>query len=178
MVVALIGKIALAGVAAATAGISLVASADVKRASAYGAPASALEAGASARYAAAIFERADLNNDGDLDAEEFEVLAVVTAELSRLNGFVTVNVEGGVRTVAAPHGDPSLSKAEKARLKIRAADEFAAIAGDDQRLGADEFVTAELERFLASDADRNGVLTGAELSSFALARARSTTISS
>lgn len=178
MVVALVHKIALAGVAAATAGASLVASADVDRAPAYGAAASALEAGASARHAAAVFERADLNNDGDLDADEYEVLVVVTAELSRLNGFVTVDADGGVRTVGAPRGNPSLSVADRARLKERAAGEFAAIAGDDQRLGADEFVTAELERFLASDADRNGVLTGAELSAYALGKARATVLSS
>ena len=178
MVVALIDKIALAGVAAATAGLGLIASADVDRAPAYGATASALEAGASARYAAVIFDRADLDNNGELDAEEYEVLAVVTAELSRLNGFVAVDAEGGVRTVAVPQGDPSLSDAERARLKTRAAGEFAAIAGDDQRLGDDEFVVAELERFLASDADRNGVLTGAELSAYALGKARQAVLSS
>jgi hypothetical protein len=178
MVVALIHKIALAGVAAATAGVGLVTSADLEPAPAYGAAATALEARASARHAAEVFDRADLNNDGDLDAEEYEVLAIVTAELSRLNGFIGVDAEAGLRTVAVPRGEPSLSGAEKARLKERAAAEFAAIAGDDQRLGADEYVTAELERFLASDADRNGVLTGVELSAYALAKARSTALSS
>ena len=178
MVVALIHKVALAGVAAATAGASLVASADLETAPAYGAAASALEARASARHAAEVFNRADLNNDGGLDAEEYEVLAIVTAELSRLNGFIAVDAEAGLRTVAVPRGAPSLSCAEKARRKMRAAADFAAIAGDDQRLGADEYVTAELERFLGSDADRNGVLTGGELSAYALAKARSTTLSS
>lgn len=176
MAALMLPKLAAAGFAALTAvGASLVSSAKVDPAPAFGAPATSLEAGAAARHAAAAFSRADLNNDGALDADEFSMLAIVTAELSRLNGFVAVDFNGGVRTVATPKGDPSLSKAERARIEARAARAFGATAGEDQRLSGDEFVTAQLETFMARDADRNGLLTDDELAAYALAQSHAAT---
>ncbi len=180
MVVALFHKFALSGLAAAiAAGAGAVNTlADTQR-PAYGAPVTILEAAAAARHAAHVFGRADLNKDGALDGDEFSVLAIVTAELARLNGFVAVDLVGGAKTVAVPGTFlPALTRSERALINDRAIREFAVVAGADERLGRDEFVSAEIEIFLASDADRNGLLAGGELTSFARTQASLATITS
>lgn len=172
-------KIFAGSVAAAVAAVAgLVNGAAVVPAPAYGAPAQSLEAAAAAHNAASLFDRADLSNDGALDDEEFVILAIVTAELARLNGFVAIDLEGSARTVALPGLRSPLNAAEKSAIGERAFREFARLAGDDERLARDEFVGAALERFLVSDADRNGVLAGGELSAYAQHQSRLAAVSS
>lgn len=180
MVLGLIHKVAFSGFAAAVAaGASLVSSASVTPEPAYGISAGKLEAAAAATHAARVFDRADLDNNGFLDRDEYEILGVVTAELAQLNGFIVIDAGRGVETVAiARAGKRSLDSGDKARIEERAKRGFRAISGDDERLSADEFVTAELEQFLAVDADRNGVLAGAELASFARAQSGLATLNS
>jgi len=174
MVAAILHKAAFSGAAAAVAaGVSLVTSAAVDPEPAYGAAAVSVEAEAVVREAISRFERADLNKDGALDEEEFAIMAIVGAELARLNGFVPIAMNGEVRTI--PLGEARrepLTKAEKAMTAARAAREYRVIAGDDERVHVGEFVDAELEKFIADDADRNGELSGVELASFAHRQAR------
>jgi hypothetical protein len=163
-------KIAISGFAAAIlAALTLVNSAAVEPAPAYGGAALRLDAAAAARHASRMFERADLSNDGALDLDEYQVLTIVAAELSLLNGFVAIyDLEGPPATIALPDARPlALAKSDKPLLRRRAAQEFWAFAGDDERLAQSEFVDAVLERFIASDGDRNGALTGGELGVFA-----------
>lgn len=176
MVVALVQKLAFSGIAAAmAASIGLVNGAAVEPAPAYGTAIDRLEANIAAREAARVFSRADLDKDGTLSQDEYSVLAVVSAELARLNGFVAIDMSNGVRTVAVTAaGAPSLSPAEKKRINERAAREFRIIAGEDERLAGDEYVAAQLEQFLTNDIDRNGVLTGSELTSYARAQSKVT----
>ncbi len=180
MVMAIFHKAALSGVAAAiAAGAGLVNSAEVAPAPAYGAYANSIDLDIATRHAAGVFDRADLNNDGVLGEDEFTVLAIVTAELALLNGFIAVDVSDGVKVVAAPRrGKEELSSGDKASIKNRAEREFLIAAGDDLRLSKDEFIGANLERFLASDADRNGALSGAELAAYAQAQSRLAFVSS
>lgn len=164
--------IALPGFAAAVAaGAGLVHAASVDPVPAYGAPAVQLEAETVATTAAAVFERADLDNDAELSREEFVTLAVVTAELARFNGFVAVDYAGGVRTAALPRS-AVWSPLERARVEAAAQRDYARFAGEDERLTSDEFVAARLEAMTAADLDRNGVLRGAELTRFAALEAR------
>lgn len=174
MVVALVQKVAFSGIAAAiAASIGLVNGAAVEPAPAYGTAIDQLEANNAARQAARVFSRADLDKDGALTEDEYSVLAVVSAELARLNGFVAIDMSGRVHTVAvSTAGGPSLSLAERKQINDRAAREFKIIAGDDERLVADEYITAQLEQFLTNDSDRNGVLTGQELASYAKAQSK------
>ncbi len=176
MVIALVQKLAYSGIAAAmAASIGLVNGAAVEPAPAYGTAIDRLEANIAAREAARVFSRADLDKDGALSQDEYSVLAVVSAELARLNGFVAIDISGGVRTVAvSTAGGPSLSPAQRKRINDRAAREFRIIAGEDERLAGDEYVAAQLEQFLTNDVDRNGVLTGPELVSFARAQSKTT----
>lgn len=164
--------IVLPGFAAAlAAGAGLVNAASVEPAPAYAARAAQLEAATVAATAAAVFGRADLDNDAELSREEYVTLAVVTAELARLNGFVAVDYSGGVRTASLPRA-AAWSADERARVEAAASRDYALFAGDDERLTADEFVTARLEAMTAADLDRNGVLRGAELTRFAAIEAR------
>lgn len=174
MVFGFVQKLAVSGGAAAlAAGASLISSAAVAPSPAYPSEAVRLEAAGAASSALHIFDRADLDNNEFLDRDEYEILAVVTAELARLNGFIALDAGVGIETVAiAPASDGSLAKAEKARVEDRARREFQLYAGDDERLAPDEFVDAQLEIFLATDADRNGVLVGAELKAYAHAQSK------
>jgi len=180
MVFGLFEKVAVSGFAAAAAiGASLVSSATVDPQPAYPMQAFKIEAAAAATNAARLFDRADLDNNGALDREEFEILAIVTAELAQLNGFVSIDAGNGIETIAvAREGTKVLETSDKARIRERALREFRATAGDDERLTADEFVDAQLEQFLSSDADRNGVLAGGELKSFGYAQSKLATYTS
>ena len=153
------------------AGAGLVHAASVEPVRAYGAPAQQIEAATVAETAKAVFDRADLDNDGQISREEYVTLAVVTAELARLNGFVPVDYAGGVRTAPAPQGAPWSAK-ERARVAASAEREYALYAGEDERMTNAEFVAARLEAMAAADLDRNGVLTGAEMLRFAASEAR------
>lgn len=166
--------VALPGFAAILAvGVGLVHAASVEPQPAYGPAATLLEAETVAHTAKAVFGRADLDNDADLSSEEFATLAVVTAELARLNGFVAVDYSGGVRTAALPRAR-SWSNAERARVEAMASRDYALFAGEDGRMTSDEFVAARLEAMTAADLDRNGVLRGVELTRFAAIEARVT----
>ena len=175
MPVALIEKIAFSGVAAAAAAFAgFLGDFSNEPSPAYGAAATRLEAETVAAYVGRVFDRADLNNNGFLDMEEYSILAIVSAELAQLNGFVSFDVGLGVETVALPGGvtTPPPAAHLKDNLLEQANREFAYAAGEDGRLSAADFADAVLEQFLASDADRDGVLAGGELKSFAAAQAR------
>jgi hypothetical protein len=176
MVVGFIHKATLSGLAAAlAAGAGIVTSASVTTVPAYGAVAFAFEADAVARNANRVFDRADLNKDGALDIDEYQILAAVTAELANLNGFASFDAGEGVRIVEISKVSKSdLAANDKAAIRAKAVREFSYLSGDDERLAPDEFVTAEIERFIANDRDRNGVLTGAELAAFAMTQTKLT----
>jgi hypothetical protein len=162
----------LPGFAAALAvGAGLVHAASVEPRLAYGAPASQLEATTIVETARTVFSRADLDNDRDLSREEYVTLAVVTAELARLNGFVTVDYAGGVRTAQLPRVHAWTSN-ERAGVEASASRDYGFFAGDDDRMSGEEFVAARLEALSLADTDRNGVLRGAELTRFAAIEAR------
>lgn len=181
MVVALVHKVAFSGIAAAiAAGASLVTSTVVEPAPAYGTPATKLEIDAAGKQAARLFDRADMNKDGALDRDEYSILTVVSAELAQVNGFVAVEAGRGVEIIPIATDDLAnhLTSQEKALVRERAAREFRVIAGDDERLSADEFIGAQLEQFLSSDKNRDGVLAGGELSAFAFGQSRLSVINS
>ncbi len=162
----------LPGFAAALAvGAGLVHAASVEPPGAYGAPAVQLEATTVATTAKTVFDRADLDNDMELSREEFVTLAIVTAELARLNGFVAVDYSRGVRTAALPRAG-AWTAAERSHVEAAGVRDYELFAGDDERMTRDEFVAARLEAMTASDIDRNGVLSGVELARFAALEAR------
>jgi len=135
---------------------------------AYGAPVAQLTADEARAHADATFARADLDGSGVLEADEYVSLALVTAELSRINGFVALAANGRNEVVALPVATPrALGVGERARIEAVARGEFYAAAGQDSRMSADEHAAEQARRFSAADRNRNGVLTRSELSSFA-----------
>jgi hypothetical protein len=177
MVVALFQKFAITGLAgAAAAATAALGGPEGGAKPAYGAPATRIEALALAQSAAAQFDRADLNNDLQLDGDENAVLAVVTSELARLNGFIAVVSPAGAQPVALAEGKGApLSISERAEVQARALKDYERIAGRDGRVTRDEFVGAQLELLFLNDADRDGALTGAELARFAAYASRLST---
>ncbi len=128
----------------------------------------ALTEEALADHAATVFHRADRNQDGALDADEYAALAIVSAELARLNGFIVIESEAGpARVTLAGFAPASLSAAEHARVDAVARNVFYLHAGDDGRLNEDEFTNAQQGVFDAADFNRNGVLRRGELEVFA-----------
>ena len=136
------------------------------------APATTLDKQEAAIHAASVFDRADLNKDNTLDTDEYAALAVVTAELTYLNGAVAFEGVEGEKSVTLPIASPSaMSRGERTRLDAVARAEFYASAGDDASLSADEFVAMSVARFDQADRNRNGTLTRAELTAFAASEA-------
>jgi hypothetical protein len=135
---------------------------------AYGATLARLSADAACANGAETFLRADLDKSGALDANEYAALAVVTAELSRLNGFVGFETEGGVQTVALPVRAPeALVGGERARVEAVARAGFYAAAGADGLMSLEEYAGERVKRFAEADRNRNGVLAKDELVSYA-----------
>ncbi len=135
---------------------------------AYGAPVAQLTAEEARAHAGATFARADLDASGSLDADEYVSLVLVTAELSRLNGFVALAADGRDEVVSLPIAAPkALGVGERARIEAVARGEFYALAGSDSLLSAAEHAAEQARRFSAADRNRNGVLTRGELFSFA-----------
>ncbi|MCA8889226.1 MAG: hypothetical protein KDA46_10380 [Parvularculaceae bacterium] len=153
---------------AIAAGAALASGSGYEPQSAYGPAVNVLEAEAAARHASAVFDRADLNADGELDAREYEALSIVTAELARLNGFVSVDFDGVAAPVALPITAPkAMTSAERIRVEAIASREFHLVADGDDAITHDEYVSAQLELFAAADQNRNGVLSARELQSYA-----------
>lgn len=172
-----IAKFALPGFAlAALAGAALAAQsndAPSNDVSVYETPLKRLQIETAADHATALFQRADLNDDGVLNELEYQALAVVTAELARLNGFVSVMVDGGVRTVALSREPLApLSGADRTRIEAIAFRDFQLAAGADNAISEGEFVQETLERFHNADRNRNGVLAKSEIKVFAANAAR------
>ena len=163
-------SVALKSVAAlaAAAGLAYKAADETALAPAYGDSVRTLSADAVATHAALVFQRADRDQDGALDADEYASLSVVSAELARLNGFVVIEGEEGPATVAIASGAPSaLSHAEYIRIDAVARSAFYLHAGDDGRLSEEEFANGQRAVFDAADFNRNGVLRRGELEAFA-----------
>jgi hypothetical protein len=161
----LTAALAAPGIALAAIGAAL-ASGAAERA-AYDGPAASLSVAELRQHADAIFDCADLDKSGALEAEEYSALALVTAELSRLNGFVALHVGAESRTVQLPRGLPEFSRAERVRVEAVARKAFYASAGADSAIERSEFASALAARFTASDANRDGGLKRRELISFA-----------
>lgn len=124
-----------------------------------------LEAAANAER---TFARADRNGDGALDVDEFAALTVVTAELANLNGFIAVEKEATLETIALPVSAPqALSPGEQARIDAVARHTFYSFAGKDGKMQQGEYVGLQSAIFASSDLNANGALTRAELSIFA-----------
>lgn len=123
-------------------------------------------------HATAVFARADLDRSGDLDADEYSALAVVSAGLARLNGYVAIL--GVDEALVAPLPAPaprSLSAAERTRIEAVARADFYAASGADARMSAAEYGAEQDARFAAADRNRNGRLAKGELASFGAAAA-------
>ncbi len=135
---------------------------------AYGAAVQTLSSEDAAAHALSVFARADLDGSGALDVNEYAALAIVTAELARLNGFIALEVGDGQEIVPLPINAPSaLAGSERARVTAVAHAEFYALAGDDALMDFSEYAGEQDARFAAADRNRNGALAKAELVSFA-----------
>lgn len=135
---------------------------------AYGARVAQLTETEAAADAGAKFARADLDGSGSLDADEYVSLVLVTAELSRLNGFVALGADGRNEVVALPLDMPgAIGVGERSRVEAVARGEFYAAAGSDGLMSAYEHAAESARRFAAADRDRSGALSKRELEAFA-----------
>ena len=121
-----------------------------------------------ADHAAAVFNRADRDQNGALDSDEYASLSIVSAELARLNGFVVIESANGPATVALAGMTPAaLSPSEHVRVDAVARSTFYLYAGDDGLMSENEYTIAQRSIFDVADFNRNGVLKRGELQAFA-----------
>ena len=127
-------------------------------------------------HATQVFNRADLDKSGALDADEFASLSIVTSELAHLNGYIVVEGAGDTaRSIALPIEAPvALETGERARVEAVARNTFYATAGADGLISEAEFVNAEVIKFNDADRNRNGTLAKKELARFAIGQAQIT----
>lgn len=119
-------------------------------------------------YAASVFQRADRDGDAALNVDEFAALTVITAELAHLNGFIPVEKDGAVETIALPISAPgALGDGEQTRIDAVARHTFYAFAGEDGKMQQGEYLGLQDAIFASSDLNANGALTRTELSLFA-----------
>jgi hypothetical protein len=119
-------------------------------------------------HAAQLFERADADKDATLNADEYTALAVVTAELARLNGFIVIECGDCMGVVDVPNASPAaLSRNEHIRIAAIARNVFYGFAGLDGKMDREEFEKAQIAMFEAADRNNNGRLGRKELSGFA-----------
>ena len=121
-----------------------------------------------ATHAQAVFQRADRDQNGALDNNEYASLSIVSAELARLNGFIVIESENGPATVAiSGHASSALSQADHVRIDAVARSTFYLHAGNDGRMDENEYATAQRAMFDGADINGNGVLRRGELAVFA-----------
>lgn len=159
---------AFAAPAIALISVGLATGAGLDDRAAYGAAVASLSAEDAAAHAQSTFARADLDRSGALDVHEYEALAIVTAELARLNGFLALEVGDGREIVPLPISAPAaLAGSERARVTAVAHAEFYGAAGEDGSMDFSEYAGEQAARFAAADRNRNNVLAKAEIVSFA-----------
>ena len=125
-----------------------------------------------AQHAWTEFERADRDGDKVLSADEYSALAIIKAELAHLNGFIALDIDGDVRTIAIPVSDQSaLSRTEHIRIEAVARHTFYAFAGADGKMDADDFIGLNAAIFAAADRNNNQALTKIELKAYASTQA-------
>lgn len=166
----LIAGFAAPAVAVIAIGVSaaLASATSVSERAAYGAATMSLTREGAAEHSRAIFARADVDDSGALDVNEYAALATVTAELARLNGFIALEVGDAAAVVALPIEYPTaLAGAERARVEAVARAEFYSAAGADGVMSSEEFSNEQASRFAEADRNRNGALVKSELVSFA-----------
>ncbi len=118
-------------------------------------------------HAERLFERADLDGDSRLSADEYAALSIVNVELSLLNGYMTIEAGEEVKAIALPGGLPgAMTRAERARVEGVSRHEFYLAAGEDGAMSAEEFQALKGDRFKRSDRNRNGRLAKGELRRF------------
>lgn len=128
----------------------------------------ALSQAEAATFAEAVFHRADRDYDGALNVDEFAALTVVTAELAHLNGFIAVEKDGAIETIALPAAaSGALGDSEQTRIDAVARHSFYAFAGSDGKMQQGEYLGLQDAIFASSDLNANGALTRTELSLFA-----------
>lgn len=140
---------------------------------AYKAQAERLTAAEAAAHAAMTFDRADLNRSGGLDIDEYASLAVITAELAHLNGYIAIERDGEPYMISLPIQAPAtMTRAERVRIDAVARRDFYELAGDDEVLTKEAYVADAEARFAAADRNASGVLARGALVSYAVREAR------
>lgn len=139
---------------------------------AYGPNATILDKAASVEHATLAFQRADLDKDNKLNADEYASLAIVTAELSRLNGFVAIETSSGVQIAELPErAAKALTPFQRAEVNALSRRAFYEAAGDDNRLDKSEFLTLHDTQFARADRNGDDRLIKTELTSYAITAA-------
>ena len=168
-------RTSLASLIALTVGIggALASSIGLEEDGAYATQAFVLDRADLHTHAATIFERADENENDVLDVNEYAALATVTAELSLLNGFVTLETGSEPQKIILDEEAASaMTRSERARLEAVSRNEFYQAAGEDAGLNLQEFAAIKSTNFNAADRNDDGELTSAELAAFAASESK------
>ncbi|MEE4211165.1 MAG: hypothetical protein V2I43_18095 [Parvularcula sp.] len=135
---------------------------------AFGAEAGALPLGEALVDAARAFSKVDMNQDGLVDEDEFAAQRVVYAQLARFNRVVPVDGHDVV-SIAVPEAVPqSMSHPERAALDAIARRDYHMRVLAEPGLTQQTWSEWRLETFRSADRNRDGILAGRELDTYAM----------
>lgn len=119
-----------------------------------------------------LFDRIDMNRDGALSIDEYASQAVVRASLSRFNGAVVFDGAETFHVILPEEATKPVRVVEQTAIDAVARNEFYQIAGEDEALSRQEWISSRLNSFAQADFDEDGTLEGNELAVYAMSIAR------
>ena len=123
-----------------------------------------------------MFDKIDVDGDGQLSIDEYASQAVVNASLSRFNGIIAVDGRETYHIALPAEATGRLSSHEQTTIDAVARNEFYQFAGTDSAMDRREWITAQLTDFAEVDFNEDGVLRGPELEVYSMNIARYQTI--
>ena len=118
-----------------------------------------------------VFAKVDVDRNGEIDVDEYAAQAVVFAGLVRFNGVVAVDGRQTLHIGLPTTAEASLGAAERTAIDAVARADYYAVTADGP-ITSRRWVELRMAAFDAADRNEDGVLTGRELSRFAMALAR------
>lgn len=114
------------------------------------------------------FVRADMDENGTLNIDEFAAQAVIDAQLARFNGLVAIDTAETVHINLPMNSPQPLTSGERARIDTVARSQFHVFTTEGEEMNADEYARFQMARFAVADGNQDQKLSGDELVMFAM----------
>lgn len=115
-----------------------------------------------------VFEKVDVDRNGEISVDEYAAQAVVFAGLARFNGLIAIDGRETVHILVPDDVRGELGLAERTAIDAVARGEYYELTEARGALTPRAWVALSVERFAEADRNEDGQLQGRELSDFAM----------